>query len=1067
MKKIFRMALVFALAGATLMYTGCTKDYSEDINSVKNDVTSLESSLNALKQDVGNLQSSVSALESAYKAADAALQKSIGENADAIKALQGQVKDNADAIKTLQGQVKDNADAIAKLQEEAAKHATKDELKAAVKDLQDQIDALKKDITNKAEALQKAIDGLSDQLKADEIKLAANEKLANDNAKAIETINGILADLKDAQDNLNTVFNLLVNELRSIVFVPDFYYAGVEATEYEFAYVSPIELVKEAADRVITVKEIATEGYYEYSWAWGIWGWTPQATWVEETYKDVDTPFTLLKGEPTSVKAGSKYYSIGQIGTAYYNINPSTFDTEKADWALDGKDYDYVAKAGETWSPILKSIKNEDGVAAVKYVIENPELIATPYIAKLAESFDNEFIAALAKIQDSKKDIISVMNLSGAVKAEPARIIASDYEAIVTSPEFFKELAFVEKTYKTIFPCEIGGDDLYPNAELAILNAPSVEVSWNKGAFDFAPYIAIHMEDAKGGYETTLAELLEVYPNLTMNFETVDYTIGDFKTSQSAYCQLDGSKFIPCYVDDKGNSIPCTETEGISSVGRYPVILVTLFNGDDLVLAGYFKVEIVKDAPKPIEPIVKYLPDFDMIPFVCGSQKLATTWAQFSYYVLESLGVDYDEFVASYKWDGKTYVEKDGKMVEENKYGKIQYNIDHSGSGINNVFEWNADPQAIGEGNSQTVYTFFTSKKGDVYFGFSTSVAEAASFDFGANKIANEWYGDIDNEPSNTVRINVLVPSATNDDVTEFYRDLTHFYVGYKPAVEVAEGVDPIYKDIKLDPNSTFVFSSTQPKINGAQLVINKAGTALYANAEKAENLLATIDGSVITYATTDVAKKFLNLWSYKENEQAKMLYANIDVITTYGVCEIPAGKESFHVRFVRPLDVDFNGVDVAEESAVAGFDVEVAKFVSAIQDWNNQNVLVKDGQSLKENVIKGVNMYEYYQFKALTIDLASAKRDNWDMNNASKLGKVSEVTPDAQLTLNGASVTGNSIDITKFVNLKSAVINYKNDRAVVESFNIYLPAKIEYAWGTMDAELVIKVKPTSETSEK
>ena len=41
MKKIFRMAMVFALAGAALL-TGCTKDYAEDIAALQNKITELE-----------------------------------------------------------------------------------------------------------------------------------------------------------------------------------------------------------------------------------------------------------------------------------------------------------------------------------------------------------------------------------------------------------------------------------------------------------------------------------------------------------------------------------------------------------------------------------------------------------------------------------------------------------------------------------------------------------------------------------------------------------------------------------------------------------------------------------------------------------------------------------------------------------------------------------------------------------------------------------------------------------------------------------------------------------------
>ena len=402
-------------------------------------------------------------------------------------------------------------------------------------------------------------------------------------------------------------------------------------------------------------------------------------------------------------------------------------------------------------------------------------------------------------------------------------------------------------------------------------------------------------------------------------------------------------------------------------------------------------------------------------------------------------------------------------------------------------------------------------------------VAAAAKYDFGANKIANEWYDDIDGEAKNTTRINVLVPNKTTDDVTDFYRDLNRFFIGYKPSMVLTADSDPVYANYfdkkadktKYDPaelegDFTFYFADEQPAINGVQLYTNYWSTSdtLYVAQYEKKNgkdvmveqtvkvdgkdvkVPAIIDTNVIAFFDTTaikyyykegeaMSKTLLNLWSYTETDQAKMLYANILVKTTYGECEIPAGDNGFHVRFVRPLDVNFKSADVAEESAVAGFNVLIAQFVKDITDWNKQSVIVpeKDAKGKATgfyvaNVIKGVNMYEYYKFTKLILDLENAKRDHFKIGDDDAQELLSEVTPDAHLALGTVNDKGvftesgsNELDITNLATLKTAAINYQNDRAVVETFNLYIPVAIEYAWGTINEVLVIKVKPTSDTT--
>ena len=107
MKKFFRVALVCALAGATLLYTGCTKDYSEDINSLQAKVDSNTGAINTLKDQV------------------AALEAAKAEHAQAIQAAQKAIKDLQDAdvelnrkLANLESQVATNTGDIATIKQQ-------------------------------------------------------------------------------------------------------------------------------------------------------------------------------------------------------------------------------------------------------------------------------------------------------------------------------------------------------------------------------------------------------------------------------------------------------------------------------------------------------------------------------------------------------------------------------------------------------------------------------------------------------------------------------------------------------------------------------------------------------------------------------------------------------------------------------------------------------------------------------------------------------------------------------------------------------------------------------------
>mgnify|MGYP003290716560 CR=1 FL=1 len=174
MKKIFRMAMVCALAGATLLYTGCTKDYSEDISN-------LESRLNTLEgTTIKSLQDQVKDLENARKALEDAKQKA------------------ESAIETLQGKVKDLETAVYP----AVKNNTADinTLKTDVKNLKDRVQALEDAKVKIDSAIQKINDDLAKKADKtyvdDELAKKADLQYVKDTYATIKYVDDAVAELK-------------------------------------------------------------------------------------------------------------------------------------------------------------------------------------------------------------------------------------------------------------------------------------------------------------------------------------------------------------------------------------------------------------------------------------------------------------------------------------------------------------------------------------------------------------------------------------------------------------------------------------------------------------------------------------------------------------------------------------------------------------------------------------------------------------------------------------------------------------------------------------------------------
>ena len=280
MKVKFTKLAALLLAGAALFATGCT-DYEVDIQknadaiaSANSQISALQTAIQALQSthstDVATLNKAISDLQTALNSAVADLDKKLDKTTfEAAKkeleaAIQG-VKDRVKALEdaNFQKQIDD-------LSAEVAKMATKEELAKAVTDLTTLINGEVAKLDARIKAIEETIPGMQEQIKKLEEAVAQHDETLASHAETIklltdavnelaaicatkeelkEAVDGIMKTLEDdyvTKEALQKVLDEILAELggaiRSLVFVPEVYVDGVEAILVGTLNYSPLAL---------------------------------------------------------------------------------------------------------------------------------------------------------------------------------------------------------------------------------------------------------------------------------------------------------------------------------------------------------------------------------------------------------------------------------------------------------------------------------------------------------------------------------------------------------------------------------------------------------------------------------------------------------------------------------------------------------------------------------------------------------------------------------------------------------------------------------------------------------
>lgn len=1094
-KRLFSTLLVGVLAITSVsMFSSC-KDYDEDINANTARIETLEKSLKDAKADLESRMATLkSELETAigskvdkkeYDAKVAAIEARLRTAEDALGDINALLEKKVDQ-KEFDAKVKEiygKLEAVETNLGEKIAQEVKDRdkaIEAARADLQQQIDALNafkktvedlklaeklEDLTEQLEDLQGKVDGLGDEVDS------LTEQLQN-LSKKIDAV----------QKEVNVLNVLIWQQLRSLVFIPDGYYSGVEATKM---IVLDFFKYKDIPSAAYDKKE--AKGYSE----------------------------SIAYGTPGSRTAHERYDSIPDARVlnfvANYYMNPSSADMKQVKelriLSDDKPVYETKAAAAAPFSVI--DYKAEKGVLSVNIKVANPSKIKTVKNDKAYTVFAAQ--AVLGK---------------GGTET-PDTTVTSDYATLVK--ETVKDLRLahtiatgyatgVENTHCGTSVLE-GPDASHQHHGLLMATVAEAvhfgaqdEVVYNK-TVDLRKLVETHYTTVEGKHNLMSSENMKAN-GLSYKFELTGYYVGNNKTSESAHAAIaeDGFTFRPQMVEQgTGKQQKYGAAQGRQTIGRTPIVRVELVDNENNVLDyGYIMIEITdaKAVPGPDKHIT-YVSDtkynFETSNIVCDPHKDAytyrTMWYQTEYDLYNLVGLSREEFKAHYtpeyaaSNEMKQYTPNpvDGKpgqytftATDAAKYvGTVSHLEEPTPSGANTeVMEWNLTADEAYEAfvtNKKTelmtavVFRSNTNKYPDLFVLFKTDPSKIhvtvdqvkGVVDFENKTIGNYWYAkNTSNAGTDEIHVNTKSYEDNKTGTADvFEMHLSDVFMGRKiDAALISKLVDQTGADVQKpsDVKLNLVFSETNKgkRFKGVdgkeyELTVSNDGKGLMANVVGNTGVSyqvaklsspADVKDTKIGYNHSEGAHALLNYMAHnKLNDQT--LNAIVGIKATVGSCsaELPLDNNTFNVRFLRPLNVQGTDKEV-EDASTSGPQILNLKDLVKFTDWRD---------NWKP---------EYYNYFGITsIEIPG-------VNDGESISKNKDVKTDLG-QVDGKYVALNTVtdqlDFVYNTNTAGNTLTYSNLGATVQKFHVQIPVVVRYIWGYLTSTVTVTVNRTSGNAKR
>lgn len=1067
-KKIFGYLFMGLLAaGATGTVTSC-KDYDDDINNNKSAIQALQSDLAKAKTD---LESEISSLKTQLETANGTLKALSGKvdanTADITKAksdiagLESRLKTAEDAIKSINTTLALKADQKA-LEDSCASiygklesvtdglgkslKSEKDDRVAADADLQQQIDALNKLIGN----------GSVDDAKTVYEKLLADVKALQEKTQDldVEALTSQLQGLSNSIDKINANINvlnvLLEKSLRSLVFIPQSYYWGVEATKLlylDFDYVD---------DQA----------------------WISDMNWDKKEAKGYDDDTRYATAEGTKVLSFA----------ATYHMNPSSakLDDKTTKVSVESGDLEYVNTRAAAAGFSVKSWAAENGVLTVNLDVKDP--------AKIKSVKDNQMITNFA----TKVNVATKNDKDTTITSDYATLYTekvSDLKLALTNNEVNKHL-FPNAAKSELSPCEVASGTSYGHLMQTVNEASKkfdaqVFCNWDQ-ILDLRTLVETHYKNV----DKKFAKLDE--STFNANFKYV-FTLtalykGTNATDESAHAAIasDGYTFRPQAPTADGKQAAYgSDQVRAQEVGRTPVVRVTLVDKQTgkVYDYGYIRIKIVdeKESPVQVDKSISYQGADYAYNGECtpNAWSFATKWYITEQDLYKELGLTREEFENNYTLDGDDDQLTQYQAGKDGKFQKLANNIGNAST----VKDKDTDPDGTKSSilkweltSAEAFKLFVTDKKAgesiaikyisankavgpDVYVVFKTGnligTLPSASLDLDPQKNATVWAAKDGVAGSGKYELDMNVDSPNDHNIKAngdkpFEKTLAEAFVGNKinaaailtNLVDKTAGKEYEASKLKLDlqfakANEGKEFKGVSGKTYVLSVVANGKTLEAYIKGTHATQAVVKIEGRDVNaqkavYQETEFAKDLLNYKKHNELDE-NTLTAIVGIYAKNACHELPLTNNTFNVRFLRPLNITNTSAEV-EDAGTEAQVIELMKLLT-FTDW-------------RDAWQKGYD--KFYGIKGVKVA---------GVANGQKISQNADVLTDqnGNTTMVPLQSVNGAIDFV----YSYGKLTYKNYNTTTADFKVQIPVVVTYDWGEVPQTIIVNVKRTHSNAKK
>ena len=748
----------------------------------------------------------------------------------------------------------------------------------------------------------------------------------------------------------------LSSALKSLVFDPDFYYAGIEAFDFATYKYNPA-----------TVKAVDADGDYSED--------APTVAGDAFTYApDLAATYFL---NPSNVKMSNdaaKYsfiaYNKDYVSRAAADYG-STFKVESADLTTKGKVTVHAKYNGNA----IKDLANGDKVTVLALQYTSGDSVVTSDFAAIKASTYSKLVLNNPTLQH--------------VDAIPSHLYQTAQAAILNEAQIhvawnskgidLREYVNTDRTYDK---------DENPTCKAWDKNAAEglVEKSGFKYSFELVGYKSGANETSQSAHAAIASNGYTLRPQMTAGGK------------QQAY----------------------GAAQNEATIGREPLVRVILKDtvNNKIAAVGYIKVVIDKNKAEEVDLVTVNKP-YTIACGDNNIDLQKVTWAQVEEQLYAKLNMSKEAFEAAYELDGGTadanQFEKATTDAEalaaDKKIGTVSQTTADVEGMQTEVIAWSIKNQAAYaafKAGKTTLSTYvryalkagMTAANKYVYVKLTwtpSAINLKPSTTFGnENKIKYYWYAansavagtGYDDVHGN---VEVVGTEGAND---EYVFDLKIALVGNKLSVNPLTAP---YADLNQKLKLTFGF------VTGKGLFASEDGTKVYAEKELT-NVVASLDpvNGIVTYAGNETAKKLLNAYGHKDLKNTVTAIVAVKA-TICGNIDVPVASNEFNVKFLRPINV---------EEATASFeDAETAGSTADIKltftDWRDHNFT-------DTKVTKGLDYFKYYGVKEIAVDIENATTDL----NGNSSQKLKDLTDKVKFTFTAPSaISANNYGNLKYEN--------------------------------------------------